>query len=111
MKILVDLNINEKITMIMVTHDAALKAFAHRVVKMSDGKVLKIIECDNTQRQETIDALNARILKGKVDGQVSVREGIQQDNDNNKRFEVRSIPQNFKVLVSNPSEKTSVRKP
>ena len=48
MKILVDLNVNEKITMIMVTHDAALKAFAHRVVKMADGKVLKIIECNNT---------------------------------------------------------------
>ncbi len=47
MKILVDLNVNEKITMIMVTHDAALKAFAHRVVKMADGKVLKIIECNN----------------------------------------------------------------
>ena len=28
MKILVDLNVDEKITMIMVTHDAALKAFA-----------------------------------------------------------------------------------
>ena len=47
MKILVDLNVNDKITMIMVTHDAALKAFAHRVVKMADGKVLKIIECNN----------------------------------------------------------------
>ncbi len=43
MKILVDLNIKEGITMIMVTHDVALKGFANRVVRMMDGKVHKII--------------------------------------------------------------------
>lgn len=42
MKILIDLNIERKITMIMVTHDQGLKYFGDRVVKMSDGKVLKI---------------------------------------------------------------------
>jgi len=42
MKILIDLNMREKITMIMVTHDVGLKTFAHRVVKMADGKVAKI---------------------------------------------------------------------
>lgn len=78
MKILVDLNVKEKITMIMVTHDVALKAFAHRVVRMVDGKIHKIIPCDNAQRQETIDQLNARvetILAGGETGQLTVREG------------------------------------
>jgi len=42
MKILVDLNVKHKITMIMVTHDQGLKNFSNRVVKMSDGKILKI---------------------------------------------------------------------
>ena len=42
MKILIDLNIERRITMIMVTHDQGLKYFGERVVKMSDGKVLKI---------------------------------------------------------------------
>lgn len=42
MKILVDLNVKHKITMVMVTHDQGLKYFANRVVKMSDGKILKI---------------------------------------------------------------------
>lgn len=41
MKILVDLNIKKKITMVMVTHDQGLKNFANRVVKMSDGKIFK----------------------------------------------------------------------
>ena len=42
MKIICDLNIKHGITMIMVTHDQSLKYFANRVVKMSDGKILKI---------------------------------------------------------------------
>ena len=42
MKILIDLTMKEKITMVMVTHDVGLKTFAHRVVRMADGKVHKI---------------------------------------------------------------------
>ena len=50
MKILVDLNVKEGITMIMVTHDVALKVFANRVVRMADGKIHKIIPCDPNSR-------------------------------------------------------------
>ena len=39
MKLLIDLNKNNNITMIMVTHDVGLKSYADRVVKMVDGKV------------------------------------------------------------------------
>jgi len=42
MKIICDLNIKHKITMIMVTHDQSLKYFSNRVVKMADGKIIKI---------------------------------------------------------------------
>jgi len=52
MKILIDLNIHKKITMMMVTHDVALKTFANRVVRMTDGKVAKIEEIDSSVRQE-----------------------------------------------------------
>ena len=58
MKILVDLNIKHKITMIMVTHDQGLKNFSNRVVKMSDGKILKIIPTNPMVRQQLIDDLN-----------------------------------------------------
>ena len=52
MQILIDLNIKHKITMIMVTHDQALKTFANRVVKMSDGKILKITNIDPELRNK-----------------------------------------------------------
>jgi len=80
MKILVDLNVKEKITMVMVTHDVALKTFAHRVVRMADGKVHKIVPTPEEARREIIDQLDARvqaILSGDNSGALTVREGTQ----------------------------------
>ena len=54
MKILLDLNIKHKITMIMVTHDQGLKNFANRIVKMSDGKILKIVDVKKDVRRKMI---------------------------------------------------------
>ncbi|RKO95294.1 ABC transporter-like protein, partial [Caulochytrium protostelioides] len=42
MALLHNLNREQKMTMIMVTHDVSLKHFAHRVVYMRDGKVARI---------------------------------------------------------------------
>ena len=84
MKILIDLNMKERITMIMVTHDVGLKAFAHRVVKMADGKVNKIITTPPSSRQEIISNLNKRveaIHAGKNVGELMIREGINTPLD------------------------------
>jgi putative ABC transport system ATP-binding protein len=78
MKILVDLNINKKITMIMVTHDVALKTFANRVVRMADGKIARIEDVDPVARNDIIGHLNHRvslIQKGQGKDVLSIREG------------------------------------
>jgi len=62
MKILIDLNMREKITMIMVTHDIGLKNFATRVIRMADGKVHKIQEIPDDARNQMIKDLNQRVL-------------------------------------------------
>ena len=61
MKILVDLNVREKITMIMVTHDVGLKFFAHRVVRMADGKVARIDNIASGSRAKIISELEERV--------------------------------------------------
>jgi len=61
MKILIDLNMREKITMIMVTHDVGLKNFATRVVRMADGKVAKIQPIPEETRAANIRELNQRV--------------------------------------------------
>lgn len=65
--------------MIMVTHDVALKSFAHRVVRMLDGKVNKITTNPDDLRNKTMNDLNGRveaILNGDDSGALTVREGI-----------------------------------
>lgn len=65
--------------MIMVTHDVGLKAFAHRVVKMADGKVNKIITTPPQARQNIISALTKRvdaIHAGQNTDVLMIREGI-----------------------------------
>ena len=61
MKILIDLNMKEKITMVMVTHDVGLKTFAHRVVRMADGKVHKIQTTPPQARADIIRELSDRV--------------------------------------------------
>ena len=81
MKILLDLNIEKKITMIMVTHDVSLKVFANRVVRMADGKVNKIEEIDQGQRQEAVNHLNDRVKaihSGNTKDILMIREGIHE---------------------------------
>lgn len=79
MKILLDLNLNKKITMIMVTHDVSLKTFAHRVVRMADGKINKIEDIDPRTRDDMVKHLNERVdamHKGETKDTLTIREGI-----------------------------------
>lgn len=57
LQLLLELNRQENITCIMVTHDRNLKHFAHRVVHMMDGKILRIesiSEAARTTADETL---------------------------------------------------------
>ena len=84
MKILVDLNIEKKITMIMVTHDVGLKTFANRVVRMADGKIHKIEEIDPNHRQEIVNNLNERVKaihSGNTKDILMIREGIHEQDE------------------------------
>lgn len=111
MKILVDLNMKEKITMIMVTHDVGLKTFAHRVVRMADGKVHKIQTTPVESRNKIISDLNSRVKaihEGTSENLLMIREGINiAEKDQN-----HTIPENYKAVLD-PSicQRTSVRRP
>lgn len=63
MKIIVDLNNDEGITIIMVTHDTFLKNFATRTVKMLDGKIMNIELNSKQNRDDNITKLN-KLVEG-----------------------------------------------
>ena len=116
MKILVDLNTKHGITMVMVTHDQGLKYFANRVVKMSDGKILKIQDIDRGIRNRYISDLEEKVAahhSGKSAGQVAIREGIYEASVKRDMEMVGppKIPPNFTPLADIQTQKTSVRKP
>lgn len=67
MRIITDLNEHEKTTMIMVTHDVALRAFAHRVVHMLDGKIQRIETVPTSVRERALRELRA-VTKQATDG-------------------------------------------
>ena len=57
MKILLELNIKDKITMIMVTHDEHVKDLADRIVYVIDGKINKCVVNQKEQQRKVIDKL------------------------------------------------------
>ena len=61
LSLLLHLNRQESMTCIMVTHDTALKSYAHRVVHMVDGKVARLESIDEKLRQEMDDKLKLKV--------------------------------------------------
>eukprot|EP00357_Protocruzia_adherens_P022737 CAMPEP_0115014334 /NCGR_PEP_ID=MMETSP0216-20121206/26008_1 /TAXON_ID=223996 /ORGANISM="Protocruzia adherens, Strain Boccale" /LENGTH=387 /DNA_ID=CAMNT_0002384037 /DNA_START=304 /DNA_END=1467 /DNA_ORIENTATION=+ len=80
MKILLDLNKREKLTLIMVTHDVHQRLYCDRVVRMLDGKIQKIETVDPDDNRRVVDELEKniglykQIDQGLLSG-VLVREG------------------------------------
>ena len=97
--------------MVMVTHDVGLKNFAHRVVRMADGKVNKIQTVDEHARNDLIKELNSRvqaIKSGSFKDQLMIREGIVVKPGE----EIKRIPDNYRVVLdASNATKTSVRQP
>lgn len=85
MNILLELN-KEGITMVMVTHDVALKNFAHRVARVVDGKIISEMDVSEKDREECIKKLNERLESKK-----GLREGTGIHGDVGSRTVYRKV--------------------
>lgn len=83
MDMLVRLNRQEGITLVMVTHDTDLVDFAHRVVNVVDGKILKINEVPEETRKRKEAALALQIIQDREDRRqiVEQSQGITEVRD------------------------------
>ena len=79
MKILMELNLKDGITMIMVTHDVALKNYAHRFVRVVDGKINSEHIVSTEDREDCVKRLYERI-----ESKRGLREGAEGKSDGNK---------------------------
>lgn len=97
MGILMELNLKENITMIMVTHDVGLKNFGTRVIRMLDGKISHNFSIDPSDRKICIDKLNERLIN-KSQG---IREGgLGSGTSGTKKTYVRKL-EDYKILKLN----------
>jgi putative ABC transport system ATP-binding protein len=130
MNTIVDLNMKKGITIIMVTHDIGLKHYAHRVVRMVDGKINKIERNSKAERMHVINQLKTTIqveYKINVDANIEVprstttqsvlgvREGARHshpDEANNSslskfKYEFRK-PQDYAAINFDMTEKAKL---
>ena len=75
MSLLLELNLLNGITMIMVTHDVALKNYGQKIVRVIDGKIHHEISVPLKDRIECVKQLYERLEK-----KMGVREGTQSSN-------------------------------
>ena len=78
MSLLLELNLLQGITMIMVTHDVSLKNFGQKIVRVIDGKIHHEIAVPIKDRKECIRQLYERLEK-----KMGIREGTQSSNISN----------------------------
>ena len=78
MSLLLELNLLQGITMIMVTHDVSLKNFGEKIVRVIDGKIHHEIAVPIKDRKECIRQLYERLEK-----KMGIREGTQSSNISN----------------------------
>jgi len=89
MQTIVDLNLKEGITVVMVTHDIGLKNFATKVVRMLDGKIHKIEENSVENRREHLQTLRQIVdeykelenAKNSNQDNLGVREGTKKRDE------------------------------
>lgn len=63
LNLLTELNQTQKITLVMVTHDVAMRGFANRVVWMRDGKIVRVEEISQETRDLRFQQLKEDLEK------------------------------------------------
>jgi putative ABC transport system ATP-binding protein len=63
MNLLTELNQKQKITLVMVTHDVAMRGFADRVVWMRDGKIVRVEQISQETRDLRFSQLREDLAK------------------------------------------------
>lgn len=104
MQILMELN-KEGITMIMVSHDLNLKNYAHRVIRVSDGKIVGEEIIDTEIREQHINDLYERINNPSKE-KLTIREGADYAETEGGKSSEAEVLQRFPVSIGGS---TSVR--
>ena len=109
MSFLLELNLLQGITMIMVTHDVALKNYGQKIVRVIDGKIHHEISVPLKDRKECISQLYERLEK-----KMGVREGTQSSvmsrNDSESSIDTTNSKTVYRKIDDYPIKKFNKQK-
>ena len=97
LEILLKLNLIDKITLIMVTHDINLKYYADRVVRVVDGKINSEYKIDLKMKYDVMMKLYERIENPNA---VGVREGAVSQEINNYFSNGKVLDNNADLVIT-----------
>ena len=98
MKLLMELNVQENVTMVMVTHDPSLKSFAHKCFHMMDGRIYSVENIDAGIRARKIKDLG---IAAEETFSVAVHGGEKEEEK--KKVAVTSLEQSRMTEVRTPT--------
>ncbi len=109
LSLLVDLNRIDGVTEVIVTHDQSLKVFAHRVVHVVDGKILRIETIDQSTRDQAVEELKKKVAEIKRN-----REEMKLSSEDSETFitpvsEIRN-PREFYPYIVEQDERLRKKK-
>jgi putative ABC transport system ATP-binding protein len=104
MKLLLDLN-KDGITMVMVSHDLNLKNYAHRVIRIADGKAPGEEFIDLKLREKHVAELNDRVNNPSKE-KLTIREGADYTHSKDGKEYEEDLMNRYPVKLS---KATSVR--
>ena len=106
-RMLEQLNREEEMTLVMVTHDIYLKNFAHRVIWMRDGKISKIETISERAREEALKQLNqtsveiSDVSKVNLSSSSTQTETVKIEEKGWEHTEIRD-PKDYRMFHQNP---------
>ncbi len=99
MKILMDLNNKEGITMVMVSHDLNLKNYAHRVIRITDGKAPGEEVIDPKMREKHIADLYERVNNPRKE-KLTIREGADYSQSKDGKEHEQDLMERYPAKLS-----------
>ena len=99
MRLLRELNAERGVTLIIVTHDPEIAAYADRIVHLRDGEISEIDSVDGAQSRAAAEASTRPQAEMALNGGLSTRDLIRTAFDNLWRRPVRNVLTAAGVLI------------
>jgi len=99
MSLLRELNAERGVTLIIVTHDPDIAAFADRIVHLRDGEISEVETFEINSRKPTQQALSIPQTEGRSNDGLSIKDLVRTALDNLRRRPIRNVLTAAGVLI------------